>query len=59
VRRQTSFDKIKLINDMLISMLGDTPDVPRVLVGSMVDLAEQRSVPVKPESNYTRPSVKT
>lgn len=41
---KVSFEKIKLINDMLLNMLGDTPDVPRVLVGSMVDLAEQRYV---------------
>jgi len=28
----------------LLNTLGDAPDVPRVLVGSMEDLAEQRQV---------------
>lgn len=39
---KTSFEKIKLINEMLLNMLGDTPDVPRVLLGTMADLSEQR-----------------
>eukprot|EP00578_Thalassiosira_sp_NH16_P005557 CAMPEP_0181136678 /NCGR_PEP_ID=MMETSP1071-20121207/33301_1 /TAXON_ID=35127 /ORGANISM="Thalassiosira sp., Strain NH16" /LENGTH=91 /DNA_ID=CAMNT_0023223383 /DNA_START=707 /DNA_END=982 /DNA_ORIENTATION=- len=32
------------INDALLNALGDAPDVPRVLVGSMKDLAEERDV---------------
>lgn len=39
-----SFDMIRQINRLLLSMLGDAPDVPRVLVGSMKDLVEQRQV---------------
>ena len=39
-----SFEKIKHINDMLLNMLADTPDIPRILVGSMVDLGDQRQV---------------
>jgi GTPase SAR1 family protein len=35
---------IRLINDSLLNTLGDAPDVPRVLVGSMKDLAHQRQV---------------
>ena len=32
------------INDALLNALGDAPDVPRVLVGSMKDLSEVREV---------------
>jgi Ras family protein len=39
---KASFEKVRLINDILLNMLGDTPDVPRVLVATMADLAEQR-----------------
>ena len=40
-----SFDMITLVNDALLNTLGDAPDVPRVLVGSMKDLSgEQRQV---------------
>lgn len=39
-----SFDRIKEVNESLLNTLGDVPDVPRVLVGSMSDLAEQRQV---------------
>jgi Ras family protein len=35
---------IKAVNGLLLSTLGDAPDVPRVLVGSMKDLASQRQV---------------
>ena len=44
VSRQ-SFERIKEVNDSLLNTLGDAPDVPRVLVGSMHDLTEQRQVP--------------
>jgi len=39
-----SFDRIKQINESLISALGDAIDIPRVLVGSICDLHEQRQV---------------
>jgi hypothetical protein len=32
------------VNDLLLNTLGDAPDVPRVLVGCMKDLAAQRQV---------------
>ena len=35
---------IHQVNDLLLSTLGDAPDVPRVLVGCMKDLAGQRQV---------------
>ena len=43
VSRQ-SFEKIRQINTLLLNTLGDVPYVPRVLVGTMKDLAEQRQV---------------
>jgi Ras homolog enriched in brain len=39
-----SFETIKQVNDALLNTLGDAPDVPRVLVGSMEDLSDQRQV---------------
>lgn len=40
-----SFERIVDLNDTLLNTLGDAPDVPRVLVGSMKDLqGEQRQV---------------
>ena len=39
-----SFDTIQQVNDSLLNTLGDAPDVPRVLVGSMEDLTDQRQV---------------
>ena len=40
-----SFVQISQVNELLLNTLGDAPDVPRVLVGSMSDLAEtQRQV---------------
>lgn len=39
---RTSFDKLKLINEKLLNMLGSKP--PRVLVGSMSDLEKGRHV---------------
>jgi Ras homolog enriched in brain len=35
---------IDVVNDSLLNALGDAPDVPRVLVGSMKDLSDQRQV---------------
>ena len=43
VSRQ-SFEMIHHVNDLLFNTLGDAPDVPRVLVGCMKDLAAQRQV---------------
>ena len=39
---RTSFEKLKLINEKLVNMLGSKP--PRVLVGSMSDLENARRV---------------
>jgi len=35
---------ISQVNDSLLNTLGDAPDVPRVLVGSMKDLSANRQV---------------
>ncbi|CAI5732537.1 unnamed protein product [Peronospora destructor] len=42
---RTSFEKLKLINEKLLNMLGSKP--PRVLVGSMSDLEKAREVSVE------------
>lgn len=39
-----SFQQIQQINEVLSDMLGNSPDIPRVLVGSMADLEGQRQV---------------
>eukprot|EP00592_Proboscia_alata_P007365 CAMPEP_0194356582 /NCGR_PEP_ID=MMETSP0174-20130528/4197_1 /TAXON_ID=216777 /ORGANISM="Proboscia alata, Strain PI-D3" /LENGTH=190 /DNA_ID=CAMNT_0039126233 /DNA_START=280 /DNA_END=852 /DNA_ORIENTATION=- len=39
-----SFERISQINESLLNALGNAPDKPRVLVGSMRDLADQRYV---------------
>jgi Ras family protein len=39
-----SFDRINQINESLLGVLGDSIDIPRVLVGNMLDLSEQRQV---------------
>lgn len=44
VTSKSSFDKLKSINNVLFNMLGDPPAIPRVLVGTMLDLKEQRVV---------------
>jgi Ras family protein len=38
IMSRSSFDKIRGINDMLMNMLGDPPELKRVLVGTMLDL---------------------
>lgn len=43
VSRQ-SFEMASRINELLLNTLGDVPDVPRVLVGTMKDLNESRQV---------------
>lgn len=37
-----SFEMIGQVNDALLTSLGDLPDVPRVLVGTMKDLPESK-----------------
>jgi Ras family protein len=37
-----SFDKIRTFNEVLMNMLGDPPELPRILVGTMTDLADAR-----------------
>jgi len=44
ITSRSSFENIIHINEALLVALGDAPDVPRVLVGSMKDLAEEREV---------------
>ena len=43
VSRQ-SFEMIHHVNDLLFNTLGYAPDIPRVLVGCMKDVAVQRQV---------------
>lgn len=40
----SSFENVIKINEALLNALGDAPDTPRVLVGSMKDLTEEREV---------------
>jgi Ras family protein len=44
ITSRNSFDRIAMVNDFLLTTLGDAPDVPRVLVGSMRDLEGHRQV---------------
>ena len=44
---RSSFENITKINESLLDALGDAPDVPRVLVGSMKDLVEEREVTLR------------
>mmetsp|Transcript_10642 Transcript_10642/g.16792 ORF Transcript_10642/g.16792 Transcript_10642/m.16792 type:complete len:124 (+) Transcript_10642:1-372(+) len=44
ITSRSSFENIIHINEALLVALGDAPDVPRVLVGSMKDLTEERDV---------------
>lgn len=46
ISSRQSFDRIGQINESLLNALGDALDIPRVLVGSMSDLSDQRQVPV-------------
>jgi Ras family protein len=41
ITSRNSFDRINQINESLLSALGDAIDIPRVLVGSMLDLSDQ------------------
>mmetsp|Transcript_312 Transcript_312/g.880 ORF Transcript_312/g.880 Transcript_312/m.880 type:complete len:199 (-) Transcript_312:499-1095(-) len=42
IASKPSFVQISQLNELLINTLGDAPDLPRVLVGSMSDLSEQQ-----------------
>mmetsp|Transcript_898 Transcript_898/g.1979 ORF Transcript_898/g.1979 Transcript_898/m.1979 type:complete len:144 (-) Transcript_898:566-997(-) len=44
ITSRSSYENVIKINDALLNALGDAPDVPRVLVGSMKDLGEEREV---------------
>lgn len=44
ITSRQSFDRLNQINESLLNTLGDALDVPRILVGSMRDLTEQRQV---------------
>lgn len=44
IASKQSFERIGQINESLLNALGDAQDVPRLLVGSMRDLADQRQV---------------
>lgn len=44
ISSRISFDRINQINDSLLSALGNAIEIPRVLVGSMLDLTDQRQV---------------
>jgi len=44
ITSRETFERIEPINEALVNALGDAQDVPRVLVGSMKDLAHQRQV---------------
>eukprot|EP00339_Tiarina_fusa_P020371 CAMPEP_0117016206 /NCGR_PEP_ID=MMETSP0472-20121206/12805_1 /TAXON_ID=693140 ORGANISM="Tiarina fusus, Strain LIS" /NCGR_SAMPLE_ID=MMETSP0472 /ASSEMBLY_ACC=CAM_ASM_000603 /LENGTH=191 /DNA_ID=CAMNT_0004720181 /DNA_START=79 /DNA_END=654 /DNA_ORIENTATION=+ len=44
IASRQSFEMIDQVNDALLNTLGDAPDVPRVLVGSMKDLDDSRQV---------------
>ena len=47
VASRQSFEQIVRVNNSLLNTLGDAPDVPRVLVGNMKDLVDQRQVHVQ------------
>lgn len=44
ITSRSSFENVIKINEALLDALGDAPDVPRVLVGSMKDLGEERKI---------------
>jgi Ras family protein len=44
ITSRSSFENVIKINESLLNALGDAPDVPRILVGSMKDLGEEREV---------------
>jgi Ras homolog enriched in brain len=46
IASRQSFEMIQQVNDVLLNSLGDLPDVPRVLVGTMKDKHDNRQVSV-------------
>jgi Ras family protein len=51
ITSRETFERIEPINEALLNALGDAQDVPRVLVGSMKDLAHQRQVSMQVRRN--------
>jgi Ras family protein len=51
ITSRSSFENVIKINEALLNALGDAPDVPRVLIGSMKDLAEEREVTTEQAQN--------
>jgi len=47
ITSRQSFERVKQINESLLNSLGDAIEIPRVLVGSMCDLNDQRQVSPK------------
>ena len=52
ISSRNSFDRIKQINNSLINVLGDAIEIPRVLVGTMLDFADQRQVSYRVSSMF-------
>lgn len=44
ITSRNSFERILQINDSLKNVLGEVIDIPRVLVGTMLDYKDQRQV---------------
>lgn len=44
ITSRSSFDKIRTINEVVMNTLGDPPELPRILVGTMADLSDARWV---------------
>ena len=44
ITSRQSFEKIRMINESLLNLLGSPSDCPRILCGSMCDLSSQRQV---------------
>ena len=42
IASRSSLEKMRSVNNLLFSTLGDPPQVPRILVATMCDLKEQR-----------------
>ena len=53
ITSRNSFDRINQISESLLSALGDAIDIPRVLVGSMLDLSDQRQVTFRVSATIT------
>mmetsp|Transcript_40495 Transcript_40495/g.41320 ORF Transcript_40495/g.41320 Transcript_40495/m.41320 type:complete len:200 (-) Transcript_40495:87-686(-) len=44
IASKPSFERLRNINNVLFNMLGDPPIIPRIMVGTMFDLKDQRVV---------------